>query len=76
MHSGEVTETNDRENSLEPRDPKRIGPGLGLLVSFSERCPSYRETNKGRVESQGLTVGVRFIEVSVKRDTTVMRPRD
>ena len=78
MHYGELTETNGRENSLEPRDPKRIGTGkaAALLVSFSERFPFYQDTNKGRIQSQGLPVGVRFTKVCVKRDCTVMWPRD
>ena len=31
MHYGELTETNGRENSLEPRDPKRIGTGTSTV---------------------------------------------
>ena len=44
-----------------------------------ERCPSYRESNKGSNERQGPTLGVlfmegvRLIEVSVKRESTVLR---
>ena len=30
-----------------------------------QRCPSYRESNKGSKEKQGPTLGVRFTEVSV-----------
>ena len=40
-------------------------------VSVLERCPSYRESNKGSKERQGPTLGVRLIEVSVKRESTV-----
>ena len=47
-------------------------------MSVLERCPSYRESNKGSKERQGPTLGVRFtevsaclIEVSVKRESTV-----
>ena len=36
-----------------------------------ERSPSYRESNKGSKERQGPTLGVRVIEVSVKRELTV-----
>ena len=35
-------------------------------------CPSYRESNKGRKERQGPTLSVRLIEVSVKREWTVL----
>ena len=35
------------------------------------KCPSYRESNKGSKERQGPTLGVRLIEVSVKRESTV-----
>ena len=40
-------------------------------MSILERCPSYRESNKGSKEKQGTTLGVRFTEVSVKRESTV-----
>ena len=40
-------------------------------MSVLERCPSYRESNKGSKERQGPTLGVRFTEVSVKRESTV-----
>ena len=40
-------------------------------MSVLERRPSYRESNKGRKERQGPTLGVRLIEVSVKRESTV-----
>ena len=40
-------------------------------MSIFERCPSYRESNKRSKERQGLTLGVRFTEVSVKRESTV-----
>ena len=40
-------------------------------MSVLERCPSYRESNKGNKQRQGLTLGVRFTEVSVKRESTV-----
>ena len=36
-----------------------------LLVSVLQRCPSYRESNKGSKERQGPTLGVCFTEVSV-----------
>ena len=36
------------------------------------KCPSYRESNKGSKERQGPTLGVRLIEVSVKRESTVL----
>ena len=42
-------------------------------MSVLERCPSYRESNKGSKERQGPTLGVRLIEVSVKRESTVVR---
>ena len=38
-------------------------------------CPSYRESNKGSKERQGQTLGVRFREVSVKRESTVYKLR-
>ena len=41
-------------------------------MSILERCPSYRESNKGSKERQGPTQGVRFREVSVKRESTIM----
>ena len=34
-------------------------------------CPSYRKSNRGSKERQGPTLGVRFTEVSVKRESTV-----
>ena len=40
-------------------------------MSVLERCPSYRESNKGSKERQGPALGVRFREVSVKRESTV-----
>ena len=40
-------------------------------MSILERCPSYRESNKRSKERQGPTLGVRFTEVSVKRESTV-----
>ena len=46
-------------------------------MSVLERCPSYRESNKGSKERQGPTLSVRFtevsvsVEVSVKRESTV-----
>ena len=40
-------------------------------MSVLKRCPSYRESNKGSKERQGLTLSVRFTEVSVKRESTV-----
>ena len=45
-------------------------------MSALERCPSYRESNKTSKERQGPTLSVRFtgvrlIEVSVKRVSTV-----
>ena len=33
-------------------------------MSVLERCPSYRESNKGSKERQGPTLSVRFTEVS------------
>ena len=42
-------------------------------VSILERCPSYKESNKGNKKRQGPTLGVRFTEVSVKRESTVVR---
>ena len=41
-------------------------------MSVLERCPSYRESNKGSKERQGPTLGARFFEVSVKRESTVL----
>ena len=41
-------------------------------MSVLQRCPSYRESNKGSKERQGPTLGVRFTEVSVKRESTVL----
>ena len=34
-------------------------------MSVLERCPSYRESNKGSKERQGPTLGVRLREMSV-----------
>ena len=36
-----------------------------LWVSVLQRCPSYRESNKGSKERQGPTLGVCFTEMSV-----------
>ena len=36
-----------------------------LYVSILQRCPSYRESNKGSKEWQGPTPYVHFTEVSV-----------
>ena len=33
-----------------------------LQVSVLQRCPSYRESNKGSKERRGPTLGVRFTE--------------
>ena len=44
-------------------------------MSVLERCPSYRQSNKGNKERQGPTLGVRLIEVSFKRESTVMHYR-
>ena len=41
-------------------------------MSVLQRCPSYRESNKGSKEKQGPTLGVRLIGVSVKRELTVL----
>ena len=41
-------------------------------MSVLERCSSYKESNKGTKQRQGPTLGVRFTEVSVKRESTVM----
>ena len=45
-------------------------------MSVLQRCQSYRESNKGSKERQGKAQGVRFtgvrlIEVSFKRESTV-----
>ena len=44
-------------------------------MSILERCPSYRESNKGSKERQGPTLSVNrdvcLVEVSVKRESTV-----
>ena len=42
-------------------------------MSVLERCPSYRESNKMSKERQGPTLSVRFTEVSVKRESTVVK---
>ena len=44
-------------------------------MSVLEKCPSYRESNKGNKPRQGPTLGVRLIEVSFKRESTVMHYR-
>ena len=41
-------------------------------MSVLQRCPSYRESNKESKERKGSNLGVRFTEVSVKRESTVM----
>ena len=43
------------------------------MSAFIERCPSYKESNKGNKQRQGPTLGVRLIEVSIKRESTVQR---
>ena len=40
-------------------------------MSVLQRCPSYSESNRGSKERQGPTLGVRLIEVSVKRESTL-----
>ena len=40
-------------------------------MSVLQRCPSYRESNKESKERQEPTLGVRFTDVSVKRESTV-----
>ena len=40
-------------------------------MSVLERCPSYRQSNKGSKERQGPTLSV-SLEVSVKRESTVL----
>ena len=45
-----------------------MGPALSVRLremSVFERCPSYKESNKGSKQRQGPTLGVRFTEVSV-----------
>ena len=42
----------------------------------STRCPSYRESNKGRKERHGPTLGVPFTEVSGKTELTVYTVRE
>ena len=44
-------------------------------MSDLERCQSYRESNKRSKEKQGPTLSVRFTEVSVKRESTVIFKR-
>ena len=42
-------------------------------MSVLKRCPSYLESNKGSKERQGpFYRGVRLLEVSVKRESTVL----
>ena len=58
-------------SQLSPRRTP-LGPALRVSkVSVLERCPSYKELNKGNKQWQGPTLGVRFTEVSVKRESTV-----
>ena len=40
-------------------------------MSDLERCPSCTESSKGNKERQGPFLGVRFIEMSVKGESTV-----
>ena len=42
-------------------------------MSVLERCPSYKESNKGNKQRQGPTLGARFTEVSVKKESTVVQ---
>ena len=59
-------------SQLSPRRTP-LGPALSVSkVSVLERCPSYKESNKGNKQRQGPTLGVRFTEVSVKRESTVV----
>ena len=62
--------------------PRRTPLGQALSVrlremSVLERCPSYKESNKGNKQRQGPNSrcpfyrGVCLIEVSVKRESTV-----
>ena len=41
-------------------------------MSVLERCPSCRESSKWSKERQGPTPRVRFTEVSVKKESTVL----
>ena len=41
-------------------------------MSVLERSLSYRASNKGSKEKRGPALGVRFTEVSVKRELTVV----
>ena len=41
-------------------------------MSVLKRCLSYSESNKGSKERQGPTLSVRFTEVSIKRELTVV----
>ena len=57
------------------RTPLQFNPTFsfgGTVNSFvvEKRCPSHRESDKGSNERQGPTLGVRFTEVSVKREST------
>ena len=36
-------------------------------MSVLQRCPSYRQSNKGNVKRQGPTVGFLFTQVSINR---------
>ena len=60
-------------SQLSPRRAPLV-PALSVRLremSVLERCPSYKESNKGNKQRRGPTLGVRLIEVSVKRESTV-----
>ena len=44
-------------------------------MSVLEKCLSYRDANKGSKEGKRPTLGVRFIEVPYKRESTDCTPR-
>ena len=55
--------------------PRRTPLGPALSVCLRE-SPSYKESNKGNKQRQGPTLGVRFTEVSVKRESTVKKEKN
>ena len=56
-------------------DVKNIQSTLSTTETFGTgpKCPSYKESNKMSKERQGPTLSVRFTEVSVKRESTVVK---
>ena len=52
-----------------------FGASTIIIVSVLQKCPPYRESTKRTKERQRQSVGVRYNEVSIKRQLTVSKFR-